>query len=105
MHVTLVHVHVKRECVEAFAAATRENAENSLKEPGVARFDVLQNEEEPNRFMLAEAYLTPEAILAHKTTPHYLKWRDLVAPMMADARKGVKYVGIFPGADGWRVPG
>lgn len=104
MHVTLVHVHVKPDCVAAFLAASRENAENSLKEPGVARFDVLHNAQEPDRFMLVEVYRTPEAVAAHKETAHYLKWRDTVASMMAEPRLGVKYHGVFPGPDGWASP-
>ena len=96
MHVTCVHVHVKPESVEAFIAATRENHESSVKEPGNRRFDVLQDPTDPSRFMLYEAYATPEDAAAHKHTGHYLKWRDTVADMMAEPRKGVGYTCLFP---------
>ncbi len=91
-----VHVNVKPDCVEAFKSATIENAGNSLTEPGVARFDVLQRAEDPCRFVLVEAYRNPEAPGRHKQTAHYAKWRDTVAPMMADPRTGVVYNNIFP---------
>lgn len=94
MQVVLVHVQVKAECVEAFRAATEENARASRLEPGIARFDVLQREDDPNGFVLLEAYRTPEAPAAHKETAHYQKWRDTVADMMAVPRSSVKYVGV-----------
>jgi len=96
MHVTLVHVHVKPEFIPAFIEACRENHEASTREPGNRRFDVLREAGDPNRFVLYEAYASTEDAAAHKLTAHYLKWRDTVADMMAEARKGVSYVGLFP---------
>lgn len=101
MLVVLVHVHVKPECVEAFKAATLENARQSLQEPGIARFDVLQQADNPARFVLVEAYRTPEAPAAHKATAHYAKWRDTVEPMMAEPRTSVKYHSVFPEDAAW----
>jgi quinol monooxygenase YgiN len=96
MHVIHVHVHVQADAVEAFRQATLVNAEQSLKEPGVARFDVVQQKDDPTRFVLVEAYRTTEAISAHKDTAHYAAWRDAVAPLMAEPRHGTKYVNLFP---------
>ena len=96
MQVTLVHVHVKPEFVDAFIAATRANHEGSVKEPGNRRFDVLQNPEDPTRFILYEAYVSAEDAAAHKQTAHYAAWRDAVAGMMAEPRTGVPMNGLFP---------
>lgn len=96
MHVTLVHVHVKQEAVEAFIEATHQNHLESVKEPGNRRFDVLQHPEKPTQFVLYEAYTSEADAKAHKETPHYLAWRDRVADMMADPRKGLPFVGLFP---------
>jgi quinol monooxygenase YgiN len=96
-----VHCHVKPEHVEAFAAATMLNAAASVKEPGVARFDVAQDREDPTRFVLVEVFKTAEAPDAHKGTPHYQTWRDTVAPMMAEPRTSKKYVNRFPDDGGW----
>ena len=96
MQVTLVHVHVKPEFVDAFIAATRANHEGSVKEPGNRRFDVLQNPEDPTRFILYEAYVSAEDAAAHKQTAHYAAWRDAVADMMAEPRTGVPMNGLFP---------
>ena len=94
----IVHVHarVKPECVEAFKQASLENARRSLQEPGVARFDILQQQGDPTRFVLVEAYRTAEAPAAHKETDHYQAWRDAVAPLMAEPRASVKFGNIFP---------
>jgi (4S)-4-hydroxy-5-phosphonooxypentane-2,3-dione isomerase len=100
MIIVHVFIHVKPECVEEFKAATRENVKNSIQEPGIARFDFLQDAD-PNRFVLVEVYRTPEAGPAHKETPHYAVWRDTVAPMMAEPRSSTKYANILPGNDGW----
>ena len=99
----IVHVQVRVNAgdVEAFKAATVENARQSVQEPGVARFDVLQQQDDLTRFVLVEAYRTAEAPAAHKETRHYQVWRDTVAPMMAEPRSSVKYVNVFPVADGW----
>jgi len=96
MLVVLVHVHVKPESVEAFREATIENARNSIKEPGIARFDVIQNNEDPTRFILAEAYRTPDAPGKHKETAHYQRWAKTVVDMMVEPRSSVKYTNIFP---------
>ncbi len=98
MHVTLVHVHVKAEHVEAFIEATHANHEGSIHEPGNARFDVLQSSDDPTRFVLYEAYYDAAAARAHKETAHYLEWRDAVTPWMAEPRQGVPYRGLFPEA-------
>lgn len=97
MHVTLVHVHVRPESADAFIAACRENHEYSTREAGNRRFDVLRDAADPNRFVLYEAYASAEDAAAHKNTAHYLKWRDTVAAMMAEPRKGVHYLGLYPG--------
>lgn len=96
-----VHVHVKPEAVEDFKAASVENARNSVQEPGIARFDVIQQQDDPTRFVLVEVYRTPEATAAHKQTAHYQVWRDTVAPMMAEPRSSVKYGNAFPADSGW----
>ncbi len=101
MLVVHVFVHVKPECVAEFIAATRENARNSVQEPGIARFDVVQQQEDLTRFVLVEAYRTPEAPAAHKETAHYAAWRDTVAPMMASPRSSVKFTNLFPDDAGW----
>jgi quinol monooxygenase YgiN len=102
MLIVHVHVHVKPECVEAFKLATLANAWESLKEPGVARFDVVQQQDDPTRFVLVEAYRDAAAAAAHKETKHYPVWRDLVASMMAEPRAGVKFNNVFPDERGWR---
>jgi autoinducer 2-degrading protein len=101
MLVVLVHVHVLAEAVERFIAATKANAEASRKEPGVARFDVIQQADGGTQFVLVEVYRSNEAAVAHKETVHYKTWRDTVAPMMAEPRVGVKYANIDPPDSGW----
>jgi quinol monooxygenase YgiN len=101
MLVVHVHVHVKPEYVEAFKAATVENARHSVQEPGVAGFDVVQHQDDLAKFVLVEAYRTPEAPAAHKETKHYQVWRDTVAPMMAEPRTSVKYTNLFPADANW----
>ncbi|MBF0141719.1 MAG: antibiotic biosynthesis monooxygenase [Magnetococcales bacterium] len=96
MHVTLVHVHVKAEYCDAFVAATRINHENSIREPGNMRFDVLRDAEDPQRFYLYEVYRTAEDAKSHKQTSHYLVWRDTVEIMMAEPRRGVPFIGLLP---------
>lgn len=91
-----IHVHVKADSVEAFKQATLANARESIKEPGIARFDVLQQQDDPTRFIFIEAYRTPEAPASHKETKHYQTWRDTVAPMMAEPRASVKFTNVFP---------
>ncbi len=101
MLIVHVHAHVKAEFIEAFKAATAENARNSVKEPGIARFDVIQQADDPARFVLVEVYRTAEAPAQHKETAHYQVWRDKVADMMAEPRTSVKYSNVFPGEAGW----
>ncbi len=101
MQIVHVHVHVKAESVEAFRIATIENARNSILEPGVARFDVIQNAADPTRFVLIEVYRTPEAPGQHKTTAHYQKWRDAVGEFMAEPRSSVQFHNVFPDDHGW----
>lgn len=96
MHVTLVHVQVKPDALTAFIEATRRNHEASVREAGNRRFDVLQSPEDPTRFILYEAYACSEDAAAHKQTAHYAAWRDAVADMMAEPRRGVPYNGLYP---------
>ena len=100
MLIVLVHVQVNPEDVEAFKTASVENARQSLEEPGVLRFDVIQQQDAPAAFVLIEVYRSVDAAAAHKTTKHYLVWRDAVAGMMASPRTGMKYVSVFPEEDG-----
>lgn len=101
MQIVLVHVNVKPEFMEAFKLATIENASNSVKEAGVARFDVIQQTDDPTKFILVEIYKTTEAAAAHKETAHYEHWRDTVAEMMTEPRQGIKYTNIFPANENW----
>lgn len=101
MLVVHVHVHVKPEHVEAFRQATLDNARHSVQEPGIARFDVVQQADDPTRFVLVEAYRTIEATVAHKATAHYARWRDAVAGMMAEPRTSVKYANVHPEDADW----
>jgi (4S)-4-hydroxy-5-phosphonooxypentane-2,3-dione isomerase len=101
MLVALVYVHVKPEYLEAFKEVTLENARNSVQEPGVARFDVIQQEDDPTRFVLVEVYRDAEAPARHKETAHYAKWRSVAEDMMAEPRSGVRYQSLFPGDEGW----
>lgn len=101
MLVVHVHVQVKPECVEAFKAATVANARASVREPGIARFDVVQQTDDPTCFVLVEAYRTADAPAKHKETAHYATWRDTVAPMMAAPRTSVKFGNVFPDDAEW----
>ena len=101
MQIVHVHVKVKAEFVEAFKQATVENASNSVKEAGIARFDVIQQADDPTKFILVEVYKTAKAPAAHKETAHYARWRDSVTEMMAEPRQGVKYSNIFPDDENW----
>jgi len=96
MYVVCVHVHVKAEHREAFVAATLENARHTVGEPGNLRFDVIEQIDNPNRFMLYEVYRDEAGMAAHKETAHYAAWRDAVEPWMAEPRKGVKHTALFP---------
>ena len=101
MYIVHVHVAVKPGSVEPFRQVTLANAGNSVREPGVARFDVLQQSDDPTRFLLVEVYRTPEDADRHKETRHYQVWRDTVANMMAEARRSVKYANVFPDDVEW----
>jgi (4S)-4-hydroxy-5-phosphonooxypentane-2,3-dione isomerase len=101
MLIVHVHVHVKPEFVEAFKQATIENARHSVQEEGIARFDVIQDVEDPTRFVLQEVYRTDKAPARHRETAHYAAWRDTATPMMQEARTRVQYSNVFPPDDGW----
>ncbi len=101
MLVIHIHVQVKPECVDAFKQATLANARASLQEPGVVRFDVVQQQDDPARFVFVEVYRDADAAAAHKETAHYPVWRDAVAPMMAAPRQSVKFVNVFPKNGAW----
>ena len=99
-----VHVHVKPDWVEEFCQASVENARQSVQEPGIARFDVIQQNDDPTRFVLVEVYRTVEDPARHKATAHYQTWRDTVADMMAEPRSSVKFSPMFPPDAGWEMP-
>jgi len=101
MFIVHVFVHVKPDQVEAFRAATLENARDSIKEPGIARFDFIQQQDDATRFVLVEVYRTADDPAKHKETTHYQKWRDTVADMMAEPRTSVKYANVFPDEQDW----
>ena len=101
MLIVHVHVHVKPESVAEFRQATIENARSSAQEPGIARFDVVEQQDDATRFVLIEVYRSPEAAAAHKETVHYARWRDTVANMMAEPRHSVKYNDVFPEPQDW----
>src|SRR5271169_43571 len=95
MLIVHIHIRVKPEFVEQFKEATIENGRNSVKEPGIARFDVVQQADDPTRFVLVEVYRTADAPAKHRETAHYAKWRDTVAAMMAEPRSRVEYREVF----------
>jgi len=101
MLVVHIHVRVKAERVEEFRQATLENARASIQEPGIARFDLAVQQEDATRFVLVEAYRTPEAVAAHRATAHYAKWRDTVEAMMAEPRQRTLYDPVFPNPENW----
>lgn len=101
MLIVMVHVNVKPECVDAFIQETIKNAQASLKEPLVARFDLIQQEGEKNRFLLVEVYRNEEGPVKHKQTDHYKKWKETVEEMMAEPRTSIRYVNLFPDDKGW----
>ncbi len=104
MLIVHVFVHVKPESVEDFKKATIENARHSVQEPGIARFDCIQQQDDPARFVLVEVYRTLDDPARHKETAHYQKWRDAVADMMAEPRSSIKYTNVFPDEQGWDLP-
>jgi quinol monooxygenase YgiN len=101
MFIVHVFVHVKEDRIEDFKRATMENARNSVNEPGIARFDVIQQQDNPGRFILVEVYRTSEDPARHKETEHYRRWRDAVEEMMAGPRSSIKFTNIFPDKEGW----
>jgi (4S)-4-hydroxy-5-phosphonooxypentane-2,3-dione isomerase len=101
MLVLYVYVHVKPEFVDAFRQASLDNASNSIQEPGIARFDVVQQADDPTRFVLAEAYRSADAQNQHRATAHYARWRDAVVDMMAEPRYAVKFNSLFPDEKDW----
>jgi quinol monooxygenase YgiN len=101
MLIVQVHVHVKPECLDAFRQATIANARHSVQEPGIIRFDVMQQLDDPTRFVLIEIYRTGQDPARHKETAHYAAWRDTVADMMAEPRSSVKYSHVYPDAPSW----
>ena len=96
-----VHIHVKPDDIEAFKEATIENARQSRKEPGIARFDVIQQHDDPTRFVLVEVYRSEQAIADHKATAHYAAWRARAEPLMAEPRTRAQYTNVSPGEEGW----
>jgi autoinducer 2-degrading protein len=101
MYIVHVHIHVKPDFIEPFKAASLENARNSLLEAGIARFDVIQQIDDPTRFELIEVYRSPEDPAKHKETAHYLKWRELAEPMLVEPRNRTQYKNIFPIDENW----
>lgn len=96
MYTAVVYIHIKPEFIDSFVEATLDNARNSVQEPGVVRFDVLQQQDDPTHFILYEIYRAPEDQLAHRETAHYARWRDAVADIMAEPRTATKYDVLFP---------
>lgn len=101
MLVVHIQIRVKPEFIEAFKALTIENAQSSIQEPGIARFDFVQQQDDATRFVLVEAYRSPDAVTAHRATPHYAKWRDAVEPMMAEPRQRALHDAVFPAPQDW----
>jgi autoinducer 2-degrading protein len=104
MLIVQIQIRVKPESVEAFKQATLANAQASVREPGVARFDILQQQDDPTRFVFVEAYRNADAPAAHKETKHYQTWRDAVAPMMVEPRASVKFQNLFPADEAYQMP-
>lgn len=104
MLIVQVFVHVHAAQVDAFREATLDNARHSVQEAGVVRFDVLQQSDDPTRFVLMEVYRDDEAPSAHKQTAHYARWRDAVEPMMAEPRRSTKFAAAFPAPSAWEMP-
>ena len=101
MHIVHVFIRVKEDQLEGFKAASLDNAKNSQQEPGVARFDLIQQADDPTRFMLLEVYRSVEDAGKHKETPHYKRWNEVVGPMMAEPRSRIIYRNIYPDESGW----
>ena len=101
MLIVIVHVHVEEDCIQDFIRATRKNAESSMKEEGIVRFDFIQQIDDPDRFVLMDVYRSEEAASDHKKTDHYQEWKNTVADMMAEPRYSIKYHEIYPPAEKW----
>jgi quinol monooxygenase YgiN len=101
MYIVHVFARIKPDRIEDFKTASIENARSSIKEPGIARFDVIQQKDDPTRFVLVEVYRTADDPSRHKETTHYHKWRGAVEPMMAEPRTNTQFLNIFPGGSGW----
>ena len=101
MYIVHVQICVKPAYLEAFREATLANARASVLEPGIRRFDVIQRQDDPSRFLLVEVYRSPEDQAQHRLTAHYAAWTEAVAPMLAEPRSSLKFDGVFPGEDGW----
>jgi (4S)-4-hydroxy-5-phosphonooxypentane-2,3-dione isomerase len=101
MLIVHIQIHVKPQFVGAFLEASKENARNSVQEPGIARFDIVQNTADPTRFVFVEVYRDEAATAAHRSTAHYAKWRDTVAEMMEEPRSRVEFRNVFPEDEGW----
>jgi quinol monooxygenase YgiN len=101
MYIVHVYVHVKKTLVEDFKILTKENAKDSLLEPGIVRFDIVQQQDDPTKFVLIEVYKSFEDTAKHKLTEHYMRWRDAVAYMMKNPRTSIKYFNVFPEDEGW----
>ena len=101
MHIVHVFIHVKPDRLAEFLEATADNALNSIQEPGIARFDFLQQADDPNRFLLVEVYRNEQAVARHKETAHYNRWREAVEPLLAEPRTRIIYRNISPGDEGW----
>jgi quinol monooxygenase YgiN len=101
MFVVHVHLRVKPELIEAFKAVTLANARASVQEPGVVRFDVMQQADDPGKFVLVEVYRDVAANAAHKETAHYATWRDAAPAMLAESRFSVKFNNVFPDDNAW----
>jgi (4S)-4-hydroxy-5-phosphonooxypentane-2,3-dione isomerase len=104
MFIVQVMIHVKPEHLEAFQAATLDNARNSVREPGIARFDVIQQADDPTRFMLVEVYRDAEALARHRETAHFAAWREAVTELLVEPRTRLQYANIFPNDGGWDMP-
>ncbi len=101
MHIVHIFIHVKDDKIEEFKSASVENAQNSLKEPGIARFDLIQQKDDPTRFLLLEVYRTPDDVARHKETSHYKRWQATAEPLMQEPRTRIIYQNVFPGESGW----
>ena len=101
MLIVHVFIHIKPEHIDAFIQASKENAQNSIQEPGIVRFDLIQQTDDPARFVLVEIYRTKDDPAKHKETAHYKKWRDTVEDMMAEPRYSIKYENVYPDDENW----